>query len=95
MNVCVICNKKIKNDSQFIKGKWYHNDCIKILQEKYPIDYEFLNKLKRIKRNKDETKYFKSNKEYFNFINRNKDKNIKKLIVKYTEKSIKIIYHFI
>lgn len=31
MNKCVICNKEIKNDSQFIKGKWYHNDCIENL----------------------------------------------------------------
>ena len=31
MNKCVICNKEIKNDSQYINGNWYHNDCIENL----------------------------------------------------------------
>lgn len=33
MNKCVVCNKEIKTDSQFIKDKWYHNKCIENLQE--------------------------------------------------------------
>ena len=28
---CVICKEKINGDSQFVKGKWYHNDCIENL----------------------------------------------------------------
>lgn len=28
---CVICKNNINGDSQFIKGKWYHNDCIENL----------------------------------------------------------------
>ena len=35
MNKCVICNKEIKTDSQFIKDRWYHNKCIESLQENY------------------------------------------------------------
>lgn len=41
------------------------------------------------------TKYFKDNKSYLNFINKNKDKHIKNFIVSYTKNSIKIIYQFI
>ena len=25
---CIICNQEIENDSQFINGNWYHNECI-------------------------------------------------------------------
>lgn len=34
MNNCKICNKEIKDDSQFIDGNWYHNNCIIKLSSK-------------------------------------------------------------
>ena len=41
------------------------------------------------------TKYFKNNKEYFNFIDKNRNKNIKKFLCTFTKKYIKVIYQFI
>lgn len=51
MNKCAICNKEIKNDSQFVKGKWYHNDCIENLNNIIEnldkmFEYYFLGNLK-------------------------------------------------
>lgn len=67
VNKCIICNKEIKNDSQFIKGKWYHNDCIenlnsvinelerwlKEMKKYYGLGYydTTLNKLEELKNN--------------------------------------------
>ena len=34
MNKCIICNKEIKTDAQFINGNWYHNNCIENLTNK-------------------------------------------------------------
>lgn len=41
------------------------------------------------------TRYFKNNKEYFKFIDKNKDKDIKTFICTFTKKHIKLIYQFI
>lgn len=41
------------------------------------------------------TKYFKDKKEYFKFIDKNKDKYIKTFICTFTKKYIKVIYQFI
>lgn len=41
------------------------------------------------------TIYFKNNKEYFKFIDKNKDKDIKTFICTFTKKYIKVIYQFI
>lgn len=41
------------------------------------------------------TRYFKNKKEYFTFIDKNKDKNIKTFICTFTKKYIKVIYQFI
>lgn len=41
------------------------------------------------------TRYFKNNKEYFKFIDKNKDKDIKTFICTFTKKYIKVIYQFI
>ena len=30
---CEICNKDILDNSQYINGKYYHNDCIEQLQQ--------------------------------------------------------------
>ena len=37
------------------------------------------------------TKYFKNNKEYFNFIDKNRNKNIKKFLCTFNKKYIKVI----
>ena len=39
--------------------------------------------------------YFKNNKEYFRFIDKNKDKNIKTFLCNFTKKYIKVVYQFI
>lgn len=41
------------------------------------------------------TIYFKNNKEYFKFIDKNKDKDIKTFICTFTKKYIKVVYQFI
>lgn len=41
------------------------------------------------------TRYFKNNKEYFKFIDKNRDKEIKKFICTFTKKYIKVVYQFI
>lgn len=41
------------------------------------------------------TVYFKNNKEYFKFIDKNKDKDIKTFICTFTKKYIKVVYQFI
>ena len=41
------------------------------------------------------TIYFKNNKEYFRFIDKNKDKNIKTFLCNFTKKYIKVVYQFI
>lgn len=41
------------------------------------------------------TRYFKNNKEYFKFIDKNKDKDIKTFICTFTKKYIKVVYQFI
>lgn len=48
---CIICNKEIVKDSQFINGNWYHNECIekttkrKLLKESEEMKaIEWLNK---------------------------------------------------
>lgn len=40
-------------------------------------------------------RYFKNNKEYFKFIDKNKDKDINTFICTFTKKYIKVIYQFI
>lgn len=41
------------------------------------------------------TRYFKNNDEYYRFINRNRNKNIKKFLCTFTKKYIKVVYQFI
>lgn len=41
MNNCIICNKQIDKDAQFINGKWYHNNCIEQLQRENNILTDF------------------------------------------------------
>ena len=33
---CEICNKDILDNSQYINGKYYHNDCIEQIQQENP-----------------------------------------------------------
>ena len=40
------------------------------------------------------TKYFKNNKQYFNFVNKNKDRKIKVFICNFTKNMIKVVYQF-
>lgn len=40
------------------------------------------------------TKYFKNNKQYFNFINKNKNRKIKVFICNFTKNMIKVVYQF-
>lgn len=40
------------------------------------------------------TRYFKSNKSYLNFINKNRDKKIKYFICKTDKKLIRVSYEF-
>lgn len=41
------------------------------------------------------TKYFKDSKSYFNFINKNRNKKIKKFMCTFTKNNIKVIYEFV
>lgn len=41
------------------------------------------------------TRYFKNNKEYFRFIDKNKDKTLKYFLCTFTKKCIKVVYQFI
>lgn len=41
------------------------------------------------------TRYFKNNDEYFRFIDKNRNKNIKTFLCDFTKKYIKVVYHFI
>ena len=41
------------------------------------------------------TRYFKNKKEYFKFIDKNKDKGIKTFLCTFTKKYIKVVYQFI
>ena len=41
------------------------------------------------------TRYFKNNNEYFRFIDKNRDKNIKTFLCTFTKKHIKVVYQFI
>lgn len=41
------------------------------------------------------TIYFKNNKEYFRFIDKNKDKDIKIFLCTFTKMYIKVVYQFI
>lgn len=41
------------------------------------------------------TRYFKNNDEYYRFINRNRNKNIKNFLCTFTKKYIKVVYQFI
>lgn len=42
MNKCEICKKEIKIDSQYINGKWYHNECIETLQQRIDKAIEYI-----------------------------------------------------
>lgn len=41
------------------------------------------------------TRYFKNNNEYYRFIDRNRNKKIKKFLCSFTKKYIKVVYQFI
>lgn len=41
------------------------------------------------------TRYFKNSKSYFNFINKNRNKQIKNFICVFTKNNIKVIYEFV
>ena len=41
------------------------------------------------------TKYFKNSKSYFNFINKNRNKQIKNFECTFTKTNIKVIYEFV
>lgn len=44
---------------------------------------------------KPKVRYFKDRNAYFKFINKNRDKIIKRLIIKFTKNKIKVIYQFL
>lgn len=43
---CEICNKDILDNSQYINGKYYHNDCIEQIQQENKQLKDNWNKLK-------------------------------------------------